>query len=66
MTCNNDFINFQAPVEAGKWNDVLDATTQPDACIQKNLFMYDSLNEFVGSEDCLYLNVYTPKVSKLM
>lgn len=48
---------------AGKWKeDVLDATKEPAACIQMNLFLYKSVNELIGKEDCLYLNVYTPKV----
>lgn len=48
---------------AGKWKeDVLNATTEPAACIQMNLFFYKQINELIGKEDCLYLNVYTPKV----
>lgn len=31
-------------------------------CIQKNLFMYETYNTLLGAEDCLYMNVYTPKV----
>jgi len=35
-------------------------------CIQKNLFMYESYNKLLGDEDCLYMNVYTPKVIGLL
>jgi len=35
-------------------------------CIQKNLFMYETYNELLGAEDCLFINVYTPKVIGLI
>lgn len=55
-------LRFEAPVAAEKWKDVvLDATKEPASCIQKNLFFYQQKNELMGKEDCLYLNVYTPK-----
>lgn len=50
------------PVPADSWTGVLNATTESQACIQKNLFFYEEVDVLVGSEDCLYLNVYTPKV----
>lgn len=53
----------QNPIAADPWDDVLDATVEKDMCIQKNLFMYQTYNELLGVEDCLYLNVYTPNVS---
>lgn len=31
-------------------------------CIQKNLFIYEPYDVLLGDEDCLYINVYTPKV----
>lgn len=40
------------------WNDTLDATTDAEICTQRNIYVYQE--EIVGSEDCLYLNVYTP------
>lgn len=48
---------------ADPWDNVLDATIEKNMCIQKNLFMYDLSNILTGDEDCLYLNVYTPKVN---
>lgn len=35
-----------------------DATRQPPPCIQKDIFEYGA--SVVGSEDCLYLNIYRP------
>jgi len=39
------------------WDGILDATEDPNSCIQYDMFR----NTFEGEEDCLYLNVYTPK-----
>jgi len=55
-------IFFWDPVEANSWSGILDATKEKPMCIQKNLFMYESYNVLLGKEDCLYMNVYTPKV----
>lgn len=57
-------LRFENPIAADPWDDVLDATVEKDMCIQKNLFMYQTYNELLGVEDCLYLNVYTPKIPK--
>ncbi|GAB6022677.1 hypothetical protein CHUAL_006770 [Chamberlinius hualienensis] len=43
------------PVE--KWSGVLDATKESPICAQLNFS-----NGFEGSEDCLTINVYTPKL----
>lgn len=42
---------------ARKWEGVLDGTKSPPACIQ---VIPSFLNEFEESEDCLYINVFTP------
>jgi len=57
-------LRFKDPVPAEPWIGVLNATTEPQVCIQKNLFYYQQADVLVGSEDCLYLNVYTPKIPK--
>lgn len=50
---------FKAPVAADNWEDVKDATQPAPKCIQ-----YSPLSkEIVGQEDCLNLNVFTPRVS---
>ncbi|VVC41617.1 Carboxylesterase type B, conserved site,Carboxylesterase, type B,Carboxylesterase type B [Cinara cedri] len=58
-------LRFKPPEPASSWNGILNATVEPPACIQKNMFMYQTANVLVGSEDCLYLNVYTPKLPKI-
>ncbi|VVC41621.1 Carboxylesterase type B, conserved site,Carboxylesterase, type B,Carboxylesterase type B [Cinara cedri] len=57
-------LRFKEPVPAESWKGILNTNTQPNICIQKNLFMYQTLNEIIGDEDCLYLNVYTPRIPK--
>ncbi|XP_037308039.2 putative inactive carboxylesterase 4 [Pungitius pungitius] len=54
------------PVEA--WEGVRDATQQPPMCIQMKTFSMDMIDQYGTvlvdlqdiSEDCLYLNIYTP------
>ncbi|CAG9773114.1 unnamed protein product [Ceutorhynchus assimilis] len=48
-------LRFQAPVAVQSWNGVRDATTEGNICYQVN---YDYNDE---NEDCLTINVYTPK-----
>lgn len=56
-------LRLQDPVEADSWSGILDATKEKPMCIQKNLFMYESYDKLLGEEDCLYINVYTPKIN---
>ncbi|KPI96265.1 Esterase FE4 [Papilio xuthus] len=60
-------LRFRCPQEPEKWSGVRDATKPGNKCAQINPYSPKAL---VGSEDCLYLNVYTPclpaeKVAKL-
>ncbi|XP_046739874.1 esterase E4-like [Diprion similis] len=48
-------LRFRQAVPAGPWDGTLDAGRIPNACIQREY-------EMMGDEDCLYLNVYTPKL----
>ncbi|KAJ8954408.1 hypothetical protein NQ318_011082 [Aromia moschata] len=52
-------LRFKPPLEPLRWSNIL--TTQEDAphCLQKNYLF--SNPRIIGSEDCLYLNVYTPR-----
>lgn len=60
------FSFFKDPVEADSWSGILDATEEKPMCIQKNLFLYETYDKLLGAEDCLYINVYTPKVIGLI
>ncbi|KAK3930829.1 Fatty acyl-CoA hydrolase precursor, medium chain [Frankliniella fusca] len=50
-------LRFKAPLPVASWFGVRDATTEGSECLQSPSFMVSNLT---GSEDCLYLNVYTP------
>ncbi|KAF5299082.1 hypothetical protein FQR65_LT09440 [Abscondita terminalis] len=48
----------KAPVPITEWDEVLDATQERPQCYQRHMIRFDEVD---GSEDCLYLNVYTTK-----
>ncbi|CAH2056120.1 unnamed protein product, partial [Iphiclides podalirius] len=50
-------LRFRDPQEPDSWTGVRDATKPGNKCAQVNPYNPSSL---IGSEDCLYLNVYTP------
>ncbi|GAB0100707.1 hypothetical protein DMENIID0001_167900 [Sergentomyia squamirostris] len=55
-------LRFSNPVPKKSWEGFLKVTGNSDNCLQ-----YDYLfkgKESIGSEDCLYLNVYVPQVPK--
>ncbi|XP_064213262.1 alpha-esterase like protein E1 isoform X1 [Tribolium castaneum] len=52
-------LRFKAPEPPEKWTGVLDATKEGSPCYARHPFN----NKIVGSEDCLYLNVYTKKIA---
>ncbi|KAH8022874.1 hypothetical protein HPB51_006232 [Rhipicephalus microplus] len=56
-------LRFRKPLPALPWNNVLDATTMPHSCMQpENVFLSAGFeDESRHSEDCLYLNVWTPQ-----
>lgn len=51
-------LRFRAPVEEPGWHGERLAVLDAPKCTQRDPFRRDTLIE--GSEDCLYLNVYTP------
>ncbi|KAF4522636.1 hypothetical protein B566_EDAN011035 [Ephemera danica] len=55
-----DNRRFKAPGEPAPWEGIRNATEEGSVCAQVPL-MGDT---FIGSEDCLYLNVYTRQLSE--
>ncbi|PNF42097.1 hypothetical protein B7P43_G10290 [Cryptotermes secundus] len=52
-------LRFQAPEAPDPWSDVRDAQTERSVAPQTDIFTGSG---FEGDEDCLFLNVYTPKL----
>jgi para-nitrobenzyl esterase len=50
-------LRFQKPVAFGEWSGVRDVGQRPNICLQQ------SDGQVVGSEDCLYLNVWSPRIA---
>lgn len=67
-----DGLRFRKPLPAEPWHGVLDATRLPPTCVQER---YEYFPGFHGeemwnpntniSEDCLYLNVWSPAKARL-
>ncbi|ODN06368.1 Venom carboxylesterase-6 [Orchesella cincta] len=51
-------LRFKVPEEPDPWTDTLDTVKFPEYCIQYNVFW----NSTEGTEDCLYLSIFTPKL----
>ncbi len=51
-------LRWQPPQPAARWRKTLDAVAFGDKCVQGDFGLFSTAG---GSEDCLYLNVYTPK-----
>ncbi|XP_034252085.1 venom carboxylesterase-6-like [Thrips palmi] len=51
---------FKEPKPTKPWQGVWDATKLPPKCIQYDRYPVSAV---LGEEDCLYLNVYTPKLA---
>ncbi|NIB39014.1 carboxylesterase family protein [Pseudomaricurvus alkylphenolicus] len=51
-------LRWKAPRDPEPWEDTCLADTMPEPAFQKNL--YTDVPEYLGSEDCLYLNVFRP------
>ena len=52
------FSYLQAPQEPDPWSDVRDAVVEGSVAPHID----DFLEQYLGEEDCLFLNVYTPAV----
>lgn len=61
-------LRFQDPVEEEAWTEMRDASSQPEPCSQVSFKTAKAgavtEDDVVGSEDCLYLNVFTPQVGQ--
>ncbi|XP_076059226.1 esterase E4-like isoform X3 [Oratosquilla oratoria] len=56
-------LRFKDPVSSGRWNGVYEAKAFRQPCMQLDMFpLLQGRHEIIGSEDCLYLNVYTPQI----
>ncbi|ROT63128.1 JHE-like carboxylesterase 1 [Penaeus vannamei] len=57
-------LRFKDPVPAKGWDGVRDGSLTPPLCPQLDLALYHAGKKVIrGQEDCLYLNVFTPKDS---
>ena len=54
-------LRWRAPQAGPHWTDVRDASTYGDDCIQPRPAWDDTQTRLPTSEDCLSLNVWTPK-----
>ncbi|MBU1171535.1 MAG: carboxylesterase family protein [Proteobacteria bacterium] len=55
-------LRWQAPVDPAPWKGIRDATAPCSECTQQLMdeFWKPISDDFVGSENCLYLNIYRP------
>ncbi|KAJ1528859.1 hypothetical protein ONE63_007231 [Megalurothrips usitatus] len=55
-------LRFKAAQPAEPWTGVRQAVQPASKCIQRDVYLHEK--EVSGSEDCLYINVYVPDVSR--
>lgn len=53
-------VCLQPPKPISRWRHVYDATYPRDDCVQYSFYE----KKIVGSEDCLYLNIFISEVRK--
>ena len=60
-----DELRWKAPQDPAKWQGILELTEFKSSCFQgASGIQGDTDAEWTGSEDCLYLNVWTPKLTQ--
>ena len=58
-------LRWKAPEDASPWTGTLEAGKFKAGCFQRaSMFGADGEDKWSGSEDCLYLNIWTPKLSQ--
>ena len=56
-------LRWKAPKDPAPWSDVLQALEFKPACFQRSSWGVEGDGDWGGSEDCLYLNVWTPELT---
>lgn len=56
-------LRFADPVPKAPWTEELGVSREMIFCPQNEVFFFDG--QYVGQEDCLYLNVYVPMVRSI-
>jgi bile salt-stimulated lipase len=54
-------MRFQDPIPKREWKDAYDALNFKASCLQKDV-LGGNPDDLVGDEDCLFINVFTPRV----
>ena len=58
-------LRWKAPLDASAWEGTYEAIDFKSACFQgSNRIQGDNEDKWSGSEDCLYLNIWTPMLTQ--